>query len=142
MSESDVGMGASVHIQRRVQWMDTDAAGIWHHATIIRWTEEAEAELHRTLGILERTFGATPRVHVSFDFKAPVRFDDLVDVTLRVAAVGGTSVTYAVDVEHSGHAVATGRMVAVLIDTNTGRGRPWPPDMREALLLPSQRDDP
>lgn len=129
--------GASVRIQRRVQWMDTDAAGIWHHATIIRWTEEAEAELHRTLGILEHTFGATPRVHVSFDFKAPVRFDDLVDVTVRVASMGGSSVTYDVEVTHDGKDVAHGRMVAVLIDTETGTPRRWPPDMRQALLDPS-----
>ena len=125
--------GAHVRMQRRVQWMDTDAAGIWHHATVVRWTEEAEAELHRALGVIERTFGCTPRVHVSFDFHEPVRFDDLVTVELRVDSLGRTSVTYGVDVRHGERRVASGRMVAVLVDRQAGTPRAWPADLRSAL---------
>lgn len=66
----------SVTIRRRVQWIDTDAAGIWHHSLATRWAEEAEAELHRELGIIDETFGATPRVRTEFDFSDPLRFDD------------------------------------------------------------------
>ena len=57
-------MNPTITIKRRVEWMDTDAAGIWYHSTVIRWAEDAEAELHRQLGIVQRTFGATPRVNI------------------------------------------------------------------------------
>lgn len=123
----------TVTLQRRVQWMDTDAAGIWHHSVVIRWLEEAEADLHRALGISDRTFGATPRVRTEFSFATPVRFDDLVDVTLTVAALGETSITYDLEVTHDGQPVASGRIVAVLIDRDTGLKRPWPDDLRSAL---------
>ena len=129
-------MAAEVTIKRRVEWMDTDAAGIWHHSTIIRMTEVAEAALHRNLGIVSRTFGATPRVNIEFNFGTPLRFDDEVEVTLRVAAMGETSITYQVSIDHDGETVATGRMVAVLIDRGSGAKKPWPDDMRR-LLNPS-----
>jgi acyl-CoA thioester hydrolase len=126
-------VGHSITIRRRVQWIDTDAAGVWHHSTAVRWMEEAEAELHRQLGIIDETFGLTPRVHVEFDFGTPVRFDDEVEITLGVAEVGSTSATYDFGVEHGGERAVTGRVVIVLIDGVTGRAKPWPDHLRSAL---------
>jgi acyl-CoA thioester hydrolase len=113
--------------------MDTDAAGIWHHSVIIRWAEEAEAELHRRLGIIDQTFGATPRVRTEFEFHDALEFDDVVDITLSVSSVGTTSVTYEVDVARGSTQVASGRMVAVLIDRDGGEKEPWPDSIRRAL---------
>jgi len=126
-------MRPSITVQRRLQWMDTDAAGVWHHSVIIRWAEEAEAELHRKLGIVEETFGATPRVRTEFDFGMPLRFDDLVDVTITVTAVGNTSVTYDVEATSGSAEVARGRVVAVFIDRVSGEKRAWPDALRAAL---------
>lgn len=126
-------MTTSISIKRRLQWMDTDAAGVWHHSTVLRWTEEAEVELHRELGIVDQTFGAIPRVHVEFDFRESLRFDDDVKVNLEVAKVGDSSVTYAIEVRHGDEPVASGRMVAVMIDRVTGRKVSWPDHIRRAL---------
>lgn len=123
----------SITLQRRVQWMDTDAAGIWHHSVVLRWFEEAEAELHRRLGIIDQTFGATPRVRTEFDFTIPIRFDDVVDITVRVSSLGQTSITYEVDVRRGSDQVASGRVVAVFIDRETGEKRPWTESLRQAL---------
>ena len=126
-------MMASISISRRVQWMDTDAAGIWHHSVVIRWAEEAEAELHRRLGIIDETFGATPRVRTEFEFGVPLRFDEVVDITLTVGELGTTSITYDIDVSTASGQVANGRMVAVLIDRGTGEKRSWPDELRQVL---------
>lgn len=126
-------MSNSVTIQRRVQWIDTDAAGIWHHSVIIRWVEEAEAELHRRLGIIGETFGATPRVRTEFDFGAVLRFDDEVEITLTVESLGETSITYAVEARSEAGPVVQGRMVAVYIDRDSGRKMGWPEGLRRAL---------
>ena len=126
-------MTSSVSIRRRVQWIDTDAAGIWHHSTVARWAEEAEAELHRQLGIIDHTFGATPRVVVEFEFRSPLRFDDVVDVTITVAKLGRSSITYLIEVRKGETVAASGRMVAVFIDRESGRKRPWPEQIRRAL---------
>ncbi len=126
-------MTSSVSIRRRVQWIDTDAAGIWHHSTVARWAEEAEAELHRQVGIIDQTFGATPRVVVEFEFRSPLRFDDVVDVTITVAKLGRSSITYLIEVRKGETVAASGRMVAVFIDRESGMKRPWPEQIRRAL---------
>ncbi len=41
---------ASVVIERRVEWPDTDAAGHQPHSVVMRWVEEAEAALLERLG--------------------------------------------------------------------------------------------
>lgn len=113
--------------------MDTDAAGIWHHSLIIRWAEEAEAELHRSLGIIDETFGATPRVRTEFEFASPLRFEDEVDIRFSVTDLGDTSITYGIAVDSAGETVVKGRMVAVFIDRESGAKRRWPDHMRIAL---------
>lgn len=123
----------TITIQRRVQWMDTDAAGIWHHSVALRWAEEAEAELHRGLGIIDLTFGATPRVKTEFEFPSSVRFDDVMEITLTVSHVGTTSMTYEIAVTTESRSVANGRMVVVFIDRATGEKKPWPDAVRQAL---------
>lgn len=124
---------ASVTIQRRVQWMDTDAAGIWHHSVVLRWAEEAEAELHRQLGIIGFTFGVTPRVKTGFEFANAVRFDDVVDITLSVDHLGTTSMAYRIEVKSGAKEVAKGRVVIVFVDSETGEKKPWPEEVRTAL---------
>lgn len=136
-------MTASTSVRRRLAWMDTDAAGIWHYSTVIRLAEEAETELHRRLGIQHVTWGASPRVRVEFDFTTPVSFDEEVTTTITVAAVGRTSVTYAVELTVDERPVATGSIVTVLIDRDTGEAKELPPDLRMALggELPASSPD-
>src|SRR5919109_4701045 len=86
---------ARVVLRRRIEWMDTDAAGIYHWTTVFRLAESAEAALHTALGIADFTFGATPRVAVQATFARPLRFNDRVQVDLRVTSLGRTSVEYA-----------------------------------------------
>src|SRR5437764_15100759 len=85
---------ARVTLRRRIEWIDTDAAGIYHWTTAFRFAESAEAALHTALGIADVTFGATPRVHVSADFERALAFNEVVEGDLAVRAVGRTSVEY------------------------------------------------
>jgi YbgC/YbaW family acyl-CoA thioester hydrolase len=124
---------AAITIERRIEWMDTDAAGIWHYSTAIRFAEAAEIELHRQLGIIDHTFGHTPRAHIEFDFNRSARFDDLIEITLEVSRVGTTSVTYTVTMTCQGDPVASGQVVTVLTDED-GRPTPLPAQVRRPLL--------
>lgn len=124
-------MPASITVRRPLEWMDTDAAGIWHYSTAIRFTEHAELLLHEQLGVAGWTFGRTPRAHVEFDFTRPVRFGDTVATTLTVDRVGRTSITYAVELAGDDGPYATGRVVTVLADD--GAPVAVPADLREAL---------
>lgn len=123
---------------RRIEWMDTDAAGIYHYSTLLRLAEAAETELHTERGVAEITFGATPRAHVEFDFKRPVRFNDEVVTEIAVAALGRTSITYDYTFTHDGELVATGKIVAVFIDRDSRRPAEWPEEVRAALHRPTR----
>jgi acyl-CoA thioesterase FadM len=124
---------ARVVLRRRIEWMDTDAAGIYHWTTVFRLAEAAAAALHTALGIADFTFGATPRVAVAATFSRPLRFNDPVDVELAVRAIGRTSVEYALRIGADGATVAEGTVKSVLIDRASGRATPWPGDVRERL---------
>jgi acyl-CoA thioesterase FadM len=125
---------ARISLRRRIEWMDTDAAGIYHWTTAFRLAEAAEAALHSALGFADRTFGATPRVRVQAEFKRALRFNDAVDVTLAVTAVGRTSVRYDLTIAHDGALAVEGEIVSCFVDRATGRAIPWPDDIRAPLL--------
>jgi acyl-CoA thioesterase FadM len=124
---------ARVVLRRRVEWIDTDAAGIYHWTTAFRLAEAAEAALHTALGIADVTFGATPRVHVEADFERPLVFNEAVDVELVVRALGRTSVEYGLAITGDAGPAVAGAVKACFIDRGTRRAVPWPDSVRERL---------
>ena len=125
---------ARIVLHRRIEWIDTDAAGIYHWTTAFRLAEAAEAALHTALGIADRTFGATPRVSVAAQFDRPLRFNDPVEVELAVEAVGRSSVRYSLAITGPDGPAMSGQVTACLIDRDSRRAVAWPDDM-QALLV-------
>ncbi len=128
---------ARITLIRRIDWIDTDAAGVYHWTTVFRLVEAAEAALHERLGIRSLMFGRTPRVHVETSFQRELRFYDAVEVRFRVSAVGRTSLTYAFTLhrEAEEEEAAEGRLVVVHVtDQPGGTPAPWPQDVRVRLL--------
>lgn len=121
---------ATVVVQRWVEWPDTDAAGHYHHSTVVRWVEAAEAVLYSRLGLSE-LFGRIPRVRYEVDYLDRLWFGDLVDVALGVAELGRTSIRYAFEVRRNGAVAARGTMVAVCSDPTDGGTEAWPDDVRK-----------
>jgi YbgC/YbaW family acyl-CoA thioester hydrolase len=88
--------------QRRVEFSDTDMAGIMHYSNFFRFMETAEHGFFRSLGftIAPRQFEAGhskvgwPRVHASCDYHQPLRFEDLVEIHLLVAEKKSKAITY------------------------------------------------
>ena len=124
---------AHVRIARRIEWMDTDAAGLYHWTCVFRLAEAAEAALHTALGIVERTFGVTPRMAISAEFIRPLRFNDEVEVELAVDDVGRTSLSYRLTIRGPEGEAALATITVCLVDRETWRPVPWPDDIREAL---------
>lgn len=124
---------AHITIRQRIQWSDTDAAGVYHWLAAFRLVEAAEAALHDRLGIRQVTFGQMPRAHADADFRSPLRFYDLAETELRVTAVGRTSVTYAFTIHRDDVVAVEGSLVAVLVDAEF-TGVALPDDVRAKLL--------
>jgi 2-aminobenzoate-CoA ligase len=124
---------ASIMIQRRIEWSDTDASGHYHNTAAFRMLEWAETAMFESLGILDDVYGRLPRVHISADFKAPLDHRDLVDVELEVVEVGSSSVTNRVRIVRSGTVCVEARFVTSLVGGD-GKPRTWPERYRELLL--------
>lgn len=86
----------------RIEWIDTDAAGIYHNSTVLRFIEAAEANLMRERG-LDETFPVTPRVRYEVDLEAPLFFGQEVVTTVSLARVGTTSMTFHFEVWGESH---------------------------------------
>jgi YbgC/YbaW family acyl-CoA thioester hydrolase len=118
--------------ETRVAWVDTDAGGRIHFTAAFRWAEAAETELMRRLGLPWERWGRYPRRKVEAEYLKVLRFDDKVEVRLRVENVGRTSVTYAWTIAKDGEAHIKGRHTVVHVDAE---GKPEPIDdtLRTAL---------
>lgn len=125
---------ASIVIQRRIEWSDTDASGNYHNSAAFRLIEYAETALLDRLGFLHEVYSRLPRVHISADFLRPLRFKDLVEVRVAVSAVGRTSVTYDFDISSGGASAVRGRTVAVLLTRAGGEPAAWDEGVREGFL--------
>jgi YbgC/YbaW family acyl-CoA thioester hydrolase len=74
---------------RRVEFSETDMAGIVHFSNFFRYMETAEHGFYRSLGhsVMLSQFDPPlgfPRVHASCDYKKPLRFEDEFEIHLLV----------------------------------------------------------
>ena len=106
------------HTTRRVEFVDTDMAGIVHFSNFFRFMESAEVEYLRSLGMSvamswEGQRIGFPRVSASCDYLRPARFQDVVDIAVRVHKIGVKSVTYEFEFSRDGEVLARGQVTAV-----------------------------
>ncbi len=93
-------MACEFKVTRRVEFSDTDMAGIMHFSNFFRFMETAEHGFYRSLGFSVSTPGTDPRlgwprVHAECDFKKPLRFEDMVEIHLLVTEKRSKSISYA-----------------------------------------------
>ena len=111
-------MPARFSYPRRVQFHETDLAGIAHFSWYVRYMEEAEHALWRSLGMsIVPNEGDVrfPRVSVSCDFKAPLSFEDEFEVVIEVDTIGRRSIRYVCTLTKGEHVVATGSMTSACV---------------------------
>lgn len=92
-------MASEFKITRRVEFSETDMAGIVHYSNYFKYMETAEHAFFRSLGFsIVTKSGETavgwPRVHAECDFKQPLRFEDEVEVHLLVAEKRSKALSY------------------------------------------------
>ena len=104
--------------KRRIEFGDTDLAGIVHFANFFRFMESAECEFLRSRGLSvkldwEGQAIGFPRVSASCDYVKPATFEDVLDVTVTIDRVGTKSVTYAFEFTRGGERIAVGKVTSV-----------------------------
>ena len=116
--DNDHPMPAQHSIKRRIQFSETDMAGVVHFSNYFRMMEEVEHAFFRSLGLSvvmshEALEIGWPRVSASCEYYGPLRFEDEVELLMRVTKVGEKSFNYEVEFLWEGRRVALGRMTSV-----------------------------
>jgi acyl-CoA thioester hydrolase len=122
----------------RVGFSDTDAQGVVYYGRYMPYFDRARVEYHRHLG--QAPTGGTGGFDLvmralSVEYLAPARFDDLIEVFVRIARIGTTSATYEHEVYRVGDdlLLVAARQSAVLIDPADRRLVPVPDDYRQQI---------
>jgi YbgC/YbaW family acyl-CoA thioester hydrolase len=112
---------------RRVEFGDTDMAGIMHFSNFFRFMEVAETDFLHSLGLTvswqqDGVKYGFPRVAASCDYQHPVRFEDVLSIAVTIEKIGRKSIAYRFDFSKNGQALAVGRITSVYCRT-IGPGR-------------------
>ena len=133
-------MPTEFSISRRIQFAETDMAGIVHFANYFRMMEEVEHAFFRSVGLSvsmqhDGMHVGWPRVSTGCEYYGPVRFEDEIELRLRVVKLGDKSFSYEVDFLLKGRQMALGKTTSVCCVLENGRMRsiPIPALLREKL---------
>jgi len=121
-------MPSEFKVVRRVEFSETDMAGIVHYANFFRYMETAEHAFFRSIGfsIVTTEFEphlGWPRVHASCDYIQPLRFEDQVEIHLSVREKRSKALTYDFAFHRlttpTPELVARGRLTVVCVTRNS-----------------------
>lgn len=122
----------------RVRFNETDPHGIVYYANYNIYTDCGMREYLRTIGVLDALeHSGEPAefrlVTQKFEYLRSAHFDELLDVCIRSAAIGKTSITYAFEIYKADECVTSGTQVWVHFSSATGKPAPLPPDLTQKL---------
>lgn len=105
---------------RRIEFGDTDMAGIVHFSQFFRFMESAECEFLRSRGLSVKLDweGAAigfPRVSATCDYLKPATFEDVLDVAVSIDRIGTKSVTYAFEFTRGPDVIARGKVTSCCV---------------------------
>jgi len=141
-------MAHEFKMKRRVEFADTDMAGIAHFSNFFRWMEATEHAFLRSLGFTlhendQDGMRGWARVHADCDYKRPLRYPDEFEVRLLVRGVHESSIEYAFAFVQAESEVARGALEVVYVARRAGeesmRRTPIPHAIAAAIeVAPSQ----
>jgi YbgC/YbaW family acyl-CoA thioester hydrolase len=102
-----------------------------HFSNYFRYMEEAEHGLWRASGlsIARKELGVGfPRVAASFEYQRPLRFEDEVDIQVRIVNISNRSMKYTCTMTRNGESIATGSATIVCVDKSM-KAVPIPPEI-------------
>ena len=132
-------------VRRRVEFSETDMAGIVHYSNFFRYMEAAEHEFFRSIGFSVVTRQVDPpvgwpRVRAECDFKQPLRFEDEYEVHMLVVDKKAKSLSYQFRIRRlGGHPVEVARglltVVCVTHQGGTMKAAPIPSEIADQIEI-------
>lgn len=118
-------MTSEYRTERKIEFADTDLAGICHFARFFVFMETTEHEFLNSLGTsvaidLEGNKIGWPRLAASCEYLAPAKFEDVLNIHLKVARKGNKSMTYHFIFTRGNDVIARGKVTSACCICNPG----------------------
>jgi acyl-CoA thioester hydrolase len=122
----------------RVRWAEVDRQGIVFNAHYLTYFDVGITEYWRAIGYpypdaLLKQGSDTFAVKATIEYKAPARYDDLLEVMVRVGRIGGTSLQFVLQIDRGETQLVAGELIYVNADAETRKPVLVPDFLREAI---------
>ncbi len=135
-------MSRFFNVLTRVQWADTDTAGVVWMGNFLRYCELAEDELFRATGetrvaFCDRFDIYMPRVQVAVRFSSPARAEDFLQIGIRPELASDRRIRYTFQIHQHASAdlVATASYEVACVNRGSFRPQSFPPDVVRQLSV-------
>ena len=122
----------------RVRWAEADMQGIVFNGHYLTYFDVAFTEYWRATGLPNVLQQASEGRELfarkaTIEYMAPARFDDVVEIGVRCAGFGRTSVRFVLEIHRGEQHLITGELVYVYADTAARKGVSFPENWRATL---------
>jgi len=122
----------------RVRWAEADMQGIVFNGHYLTYFDVAVTEYWRALGLpypetTADTGGEMYAVKATLEYHSPARYDDELEILMRCARIGRSSLTFLVEIWRGDTHVVSGELIYVHADPETRRSAPLSPRLLEAI---------
>ena len=122
----------------RVRWAEVDMQKIVFNGHYLMYFDTAVADYWRLLGLpyeeaMHQLGGDLYVKKATVEYLASARMDDRLDVALRCARIGNSSMLFEGSIFRGDHRLIGGELLYVFADPATQTSRPVPPALREIL---------
>src|SRR3569832_2342650 len=101
-------MTDEINVRRRVQFSETDTAGIVHFSNFFRYFEDAEHALWRDAGLSIHPGHSPiewPRVAASCQYHRPLRFEQEFEILVQISEMTSRTIAYAGEITSKGERI-------------------------------------
>lgn len=129
----------------RVRWSEVDLQGIVFNGHYLNYFDVAFTEYWRQTGLPDVIAQSEAGLELfarkaGVEYHAPARFDDLLDIGVRCADIGRSSMRFVLEIYRSDELLVSGEMTYVYADSRVRKSEPVPGPWRETLqALEKQR---
>lgn len=122
----------------RVRWAEIDAQQIVFNGHYLTYFDIGITEYWRAIGLpypdgIAGSGGDLFAVKSVINYHASARYDELLDICVRAARLGTSSMTFEMGIFRGGERLVSGEMVYVNADPETRKSRPLPEKLRQAI---------
>ncbi|MFC1548531.1 acyl-CoA thioesterase [Candidatus Omnitrophota bacterium] len=113
-------------IEHRVTYKETDQMGVVYYSNYLVWFEMARTEYFRKKGVVYKDLERKDKIFLPVAeaqcrYKGPLRYDDLVEITAKLAEAGKRRITFEYEVKKDGAVMTTGYTKHVFVNE---KGKP------------------